>query len=66
LRGCDEPSPTDYPGVVAGAEDLRFHTDLLDVLAQRVMVGDGAMGNGILDGMHPRVIETKYVRLQSG
>jgi hypothetical protein len=66
LRGCDEPSPTDYPGVVTGAEDRRFDTDLLDVLAQPVMVGDGAMGNEILNETHPRVIETKYVRLQSG
>jgi len=44
LRGWDEPSPTDYPGVVTGANDLRFDTDLLDVLSQRVMVGDGARG----------------------
>jgi hypothetical protein len=51
LRGCDEPSPGDYPGVVTGAADRRLDSDLLDVLAQRVMVGDG---------------NAKYVQLQSG
>jgi len=85
LRGWDEPSPTDYPGVVTGANDLRFDTDLLDVLSQRVMVGDGARGtqlqaadltlddfrglegcNEIHNETRPDVIETKYVRLQSG
>ena len=30
--------------MVTGANDLRFDTDLLDVLSQRVMVGDGARG----------------------
>ena len=44
MRGWDEPSPTDYHGVVTGANDLRFDTDILDVLSQRVMVDDGAMG----------------------
>jgi len=52
--------------VVTGADDLRFDTDLLDVRCQRVMVGAGAMGEEILNETRPDVIETKYVRLQSG
>jgi len=55
LRGWDEPCPTDYPGVVSGADDPGF---------------DGAAGaqrhaaDPTLDDY--RVIETKYVPLQSG
>jgi hypothetical protein len=51
LRGCDEPSPSDYGGVVFGAVDRRFDTDLLGGLSPHAMVGDS---------------ETKYVQLQSG
>jgi methionine synthase I (cobalamin-dependent) len=36
---------------------------LLDTLSKRVLVGDGAMGTQL---QAADVIETKYVRLQSG
>ncbi|MBS1693588.1 MAG: methionine synthase [Actinobacteria bacterium] len=35
---------TNYPCCVTDAAARRYDTDLLDVLSQRVMVGDGAMG----------------------
>nr|WP_280831721.1 hypothetical protein [Mycolicibacterium frederiksbergense] len=50
----EEPhSWADYPVKVTAADDRAYDTDLLDVLAQRVLVGGG-------------IVETKYVRLQSG
>jgi 5-methyltetrahydrofolate--homocysteine methyltransferase len=35
---------TDYPDAVSAANNPTYDTDLLDTLAKRVMVGDGAMG----------------------
>jgi 5-methyltetrahydrofolate--homocysteine methyltransferase len=40
-----------------------YDTDILDTLSQRVMVGDGAIGTQLQDA---DLVETKYVRLQSG
>ena len=39
-----------------------YDTDLLEKLSQRVVVGDGAMGTQL----QADLVETKYVRLQSG
>jgi 5-methyltetrahydrofolate--homocysteine methyltransferase len=40
-----------------------YDTDILETLSKRVMVGDGAMGTHLQDA---DLVETKYVRLQSG
>jgi 5-methyltetrahydrofolate--homocysteine methyltransferase len=40
-----------------------YDTDILETLSQRVVVGDGAMGTQL---QAADLVETKYVRLQSG
>jgi hypothetical protein len=59
LRGCDEPSPTDYPGVVTGADDLHLDTPV----GAQFQAADLTLDN--LRGPQG-CIELKYVRLQSG
>lgn len=54
---------SDYPESVTDVNNRAYDTDLLDVLSERVLVGDGAMGTQL---QAAGLIEAKYVRLQSG